>query len=337
VADISISEINNYLRCRNMQRLAGFSFLGLRPIAPSLKLDVGSAVHAALAAQAFGRDPEQFLKDEWFPARRSEMTVAYRKVVGVDPGMTEFGVLQETQNQALACVKRYFDRYGQEAPLGAWTLLAPEVPCRVPIPNTDGGYLIALLDGLAAKTANPSEVAILETKTYGRRPSRQDLEDQHQYVGYTWVCRILFGVTPRVLYNGIARQPPKTSRISYPEGQDKNFTRWVFDYAHRKLYNFQCELTDIYNEMELFRQGKLKNQHNFRREGCWDCSVADLCKAEYRGEDWEYRAKRMYIRGEPPNRQAQRLAQEGLVTDWEGAKRILESWKATMPSAQAAR
>lgn len=206
--DVSISEIQSYLRCRRAWHYTSQNRLGLVKIGvPSAPLHIGSAVHAALAAQAEGADPQRALT-LYFREVEDSYRERYVEAVGVEPSEAEAAQVGEFERQCRELVRRYFDRYGVVEPLGPGIrYVAVEQTFRVPIPDVEDGHLIGTFDGLARDDRN--RLWIVDHKSYTKLPDVNKLRFDPQFTAYVWAATALLGEVPEgLLYDGFSRNLP---------------------------------------------------------------------------------------------------------------------------------
>lgn len=212
--NVSVSEINSYLRCRRAWNWTSANWQGLRhKKTPKPYFVTGSAVHAALEAQAEGRDP--FTALEQYIAEETERQAAYyRETVGSDPWPEEWDKFNEAVELARVLTRQYFDRYGTDNPLDENGLryVATEVSFKVPLDDADQDHLIGTWDGLAISEAG--QFYIVENKTLDNVPSPEALQQDNQLLGYVMAFRAITGLWPAgVLYNVIVKKVIKPPRV----------------------------------------------------------------------------------------------------------------------------
>ncbi len=212
---ISVSEINSYLRCRRAWDISSANRQSLKhKVTPKMFFVVGNAVHEAIDAQASGDDPFEFF-EEYVSRERADRKAAYEENVGSSPWQSEMEEFESSVNLARGLVEQYFHHYSAENPLEDLGLkyVATEVPFRIPL-DTDGNIdFVGTFDGIATDLATETKFWLVENKTYDRRPNMEDFWRGNQPVGYSWAFRALTGATPAgMVYNGITRdlvQAPK--------------------------------------------------------------------------------------------------------------------------------
>lgn len=212
--NISISEINSYLRCRRAWDLTSGNRQSLKhKVTPKIYFMIGSAVHEAIDAQARGDDPQEFLK-EYISRERADRRMAYEEAVGSSPWQSEMEEFEDSATLASKLVDQYFLHYGAENPLEELGLkyVATEVPFSIPLAN--GINFVGTFDGIATDIATESKFYLTENKTAGRKPNLEIVERSNQFLGYNWAFLALTGFKPAgTLYNLIMKRlikEPKT-------------------------------------------------------------------------------------------------------------------------------
>lgn len=335
--NISISDFNQFLRCRRAWDLQSPNRQALMKIGfTSPSLHVGSAVHVALAAQADGHDPMDALTN-WLNREYFAWIDAYVHRVGAAPSAEEEQPFHDAGAVAGALVRRYFDHYGWDTPLGGThlTYKVVEQSFAVPIPGTDG-TLVGTLDGLL-HDANTGEDWIIEHKTYSVKPELDRLSLSPQFTAYVWAAEQLLGrPVAGVLYDGIARKVPKppallkngTLSLAFNETVD----RITYREAIRRYDLIECDYEDFLAKLDERDMGPnnpywtrwairltpgqiatfagdlprvydaMRNDPviypTFAMAGCWDCRVRDLCSAIQHQEDTQFLIAQNYTTNE---------------------------------------
>lgn len=225
MTNISISEINSYLRCRRAWDLTSASRQSLRhKITPKIFFVIGSAVHEAIDAQVSGGDPLEAF-EAYVEKERSERIAFYAETTNHQPSTSEMEEFEDSVELSRGLVNQYFNQYGWDNPLESLGLkyVATEVPFSIPLEN--GMNFVGTFDGIATDIATESLFYLTENKTAGRRPNFDVIQSSNQFVGYNWAFRALTGQTPAgTLYNLLMKKlikTPKTLR-SGELSQDKN-------------------------------------------------------------------------------------------------------------------
>lgn len=214
MVNISVSEINSYLRCRRAWDLTSANRQSLRhKVTPKIFFVVGSAVHEAIDAQAAGNDPMEAF--EAYVAKEREDRVAfYYETTQHSPGSSEMEEFEDSVTLARGLTKQYFNQYGWDNPLESLGLkyVATEVPFSIPLGN--GTNFVGTFDGIATDLETESKFYLVENKTAGKKPSLDSIQSGNQYQGYNWAFRTLTGHTPAgTVYNGIIKRIIKEPRV----------------------------------------------------------------------------------------------------------------------------
>lgn len=209
--NISVSEINSYLKCRRAWDLTSSSRQSLRhKVTPKMFFVVGNGVHEAIDAQASGDDPLEFF-EEYVSRERADRKAYYEEAVGSTPWQSEMEEFESSVNLARSLVDQYFSHYGSENPLEEQGLkyVATEIPFSIPLGQYGGPDVdfVGTFDGIATDLATETKFWLVENKTYDRKPDLQAAQRGNQYVGYNWAFRALTGLSAAgTLFNGVAKQ-----------------------------------------------------------------------------------------------------------------------------------
>lgn len=214
MTNISISEINSYLKCKRAWDLTSPNRQSLKHKAtPKIYLTVGSAVHAAIEAQANGDDPYEYL-EEYIQVERADKRETYQDLVGSAAWDSEMEEFESAAHLAMGLVRQYMDHYSEENPLADQGLkyVATEVPFSIPLGG--GTNFVGTFDGIATDLASETKFYLTENKTAGRKPNLDMVERSNQFLGYNWAFKALTGRKPAgTLYNLIMKRlisAPKT-------------------------------------------------------------------------------------------------------------------------------
>jgi hypothetical protein len=205
---VSISEINSFLKCRRDWDLTSASRQSLRhKTTPKVFFAVGSGFHAAVEANAEGIDWQQAL-EEYLTNELEEKSAAYVEAVGYPPWAKELEEFHEMADFTRKLASQYFDHYGLEQPLASHdlTYVATEVSFKIPIEV--GGTIVEFIgtwDAIA--TDSNGGVCLVENKSCGRKPKLDILQHTNQFVGYAWAFQFLTGIPiSGFLYNGVMKK-----------------------------------------------------------------------------------------------------------------------------------
>lgn len=346
--DISISEVMQFMRCRRAWDFQSPHRQGLRKIGmPSSALHIGSGVHEALAANAAGESWSEALSN-WASQELGRFTSKYIEAVGAPPSPSELESFDQAYDAALLMLTRYFNRYGEENPLGdRYRYLKVEQTYRVPIPGTDGTFVLTI-DGLAQEVGTDN-LWIVEHKTYSTKPEMDRLSTDHQFTAYAWAAGALFGQPiSGILYDGISKKIPskpallKSGKLSEAWTETIDYQSYATAVVEAGLdpHDYDAILArlaerDAQTQTPFFTRWKISVlpaqidsfanyisaiyrdmtadpgiYPNFPFAGCWDCSVRDLCKAVQFGEDVQWLINTSYVQGGGSQSFRQRGGQE---------------------------
>ena len=221
--DVSISEVQDFLRCRRKWGLTSKAKSeGLEPIGvPHIALYVGTIIHEGLSlhiddwvsGNAESHDRSRYM--EFLESAENEVRAKYTEAVGTGLSASEEEELAESRELSLNLLTRYFQHYGLTSTYGKDIVpIGSEISFRVRVPGTKH-RLIGTFDGLLYNP-NTNEVLVLEHKTYNRTPRLDNLMFTPQFSAYCWAASMIFGSHARVrgvLYNGLSKSEPKTPRL----------------------------------------------------------------------------------------------------------------------------
>lgn len=223
--NISISEINSYLRCRRAWDLTSASRQSLRhKITPKMFFVIGSAFHEALDAQSSGDDPLEFF-EEYVSRERADRKAYYEEAVGSTPWQSEMEEFESSVNLARSLVVQYFHNYSADNPFEDLGLkvVASEVPFSIPLAGPRNINFVGTFDGILTDLATETKFWLLENKTYDRRPNMEEWFRGNQPVGYAWAFRALTGHTPAgMVYNGVAKHLIESPKVLQSGELSKN-------------------------------------------------------------------------------------------------------------------
>lgn len=333
---ISISEIQQFMRCRRQWDITSPFRQNLVKIGmPSAALHVGSGFHEALEANAKGENWRDALR-VWAQDEVEKFRVYYTAQVGAPPSEAELQSFFDAEVQIDELMNRYFDRYGEENPIGPrYKYVAVEQTCEVPIPGTDGTFMFTL-DGLA-QDQQDGTFWVVEHKTYSSKPDMDRLSTDHQITAYAWaVAAILGEKITGFLYDGMSKKVPTIPAVLKSTGRlSETFTETIDGLSYRQaIYNngfAESDYADILARLDdrdrqpqtpFFTRWKIPVLQaqidafasylpdvyndmvsdpaiypNFRFDGCWDCGVRDLCKAMQFGDDVEWLKQTYFMQG----------------------------------------
>lgn len=216
--NISISDINSFLRCRRSWDIGSPLRQGYRhKVTPKLFFVVGSAVHEALDAQAKGEDYIEAF-EQYVVKEKQERVEQYKERVGSEPWANEFEEFDESVELARGLVHQYFDHYGSVNPTEdkGLEVVATEVPFKLPLMTTAYGdvYFVGTFDAIYTDTETRTRFYLGENKTAASCPDLNDVSRSNQFVGYNWAFQQLTGIKPAgTLYNLIIKRLIKEPRV----------------------------------------------------------------------------------------------------------------------------
>lgn len=326
-SQISVSELNSFLRCRRAWDLTSTSRQSLRhKVTPRLFFTVGNAVHEAIDAQARGDDCIEAF-EAYVEKERHERTQAYIEAHGTQPWENEFTSFNESVELSRSLVHQYFDHYGWENPLQELGLeyVATEVPFRVPL--SDDVDLVGTFDGIAVDIETRENFYLVENKTRAGKPKVDQIRRENQFIGYNWAFMQLTDKAPAgTIYNCILKNVISSPRVLKSGGLStdktarvtlRSFTEALLDGGHDPV-----KYLDYLNFLEeRERQGDerffIRSQFNYtplqlhtwfasalapavqdifdpnlrvypNYTQCDNCLVSDLCVAYDNGDQEEY-------------------------------------------------
>src|SRR6266851_106592 len=205
--EVSVNELNSFQRCRRAWDITSASRQSLHRIGmPVAALNIGSAVHYALASHALGSDPEASAL-VYFQQSVDQLQVQYREVIGAELSTQEWTALAEERDMVLGMIKAYFARYGYTRPTKPYRIVAPEVTFRIPLVPDYDIFLVGTIDRvLVDADGNPIPG---EIKTYKIKPNKTDWRFNHQIYGYAAALQLLTKKPVRyALYDGLRKKAP---------------------------------------------------------------------------------------------------------------------------------
>lgn len=212
--NVSVSEINSFLRCRRAWDLTSSSRQSLRhKVTPKIFFVIGLGVHEAIEANANGQDPFEAL-ESYIRRELEDREQNYREAVGSSPWQSEMEEFDAAVSLARSLCRQYFDHYSLENPLAELGLkyVATEIPFSIPLEN--GMNFVGTFDGIATDIETESQFYLIENKTASVKPKMENIQNSNQFVGYNWAFRELTGTTPSgTLYNGILKKLIKSPKV----------------------------------------------------------------------------------------------------------------------------
>lgn len=284
---VSVTEIGQFLRCRQQWDYSSFNRQSLTPIMSKQQLALGSAMHKALELWTLNYATNPYTLEEWFlqvaAVTYDKVTSDYKAAVGTLPSDDEMQKFFKYIMKGQHIARNYQLRWNTPLPAN-FRLVQPEQQVIVPIPNSPH-YLSATMDDIIADPQD--RLYPVEHKTYSTRPDLNTLSINHQFRCYFWILRQLnIGRVQAIAYDGMSvdEKPTRGNTL------DSLFLRMFIDFSDRELLSLEHELAAVTNDMandpSIYR--------NFRWEGCWDCQMIKLCLAEYKNESPESTRKQHY-------------------------------------------
>lgn len=321
----STTEMSNYNRCNRMWILTSFNGQGLSRIVHNVALSTGTLWHQTQASWLLNPDEDpELLCLGHFQIMLEQAKEQYYQRHGMRPNRIEMANIEEAGTMVRAMTKNYRDYYGKPLPDGFRSIM-PEQTILVPIPNSSqpcedcstSGRVIQTLNGLIpvgpyepdsivcpgcngvgvvthqlectfdALLANERDrLYVLERKTYGSRPKLESLMTNFQFIVYEWASATLgLGPVGGLLYDGAWKraQPPKGRTM------DDLFLRLPLERNTHELEEIEQYLAMKSKQMyTTIKTGTPLLDFNRRWDGCYDCSVEDICTAMSKGEDVQY-------------------------------------------------
>jgi len=332
---ISVSEVQQFLRCRRMWDFVSHNRQSLvRSGLPTLSLHSGTLVHSALHAHAQGGDPIATLKLKAAEAE-AKAVAEYQKVVGASPASEELTNLNDARELCMSVVRNYFAHWGDK-PVAPLEYLKTEIAFRVPVDVNIPGknvFLIGTFDGIA-RSASGKRLWIVDHKTFTRRTDARYLIRNFQFVAYVWAAKSLFGdQVAGLLYDGVWMKQPVIPEVLKSGALSKkaiDTTPAVYLACLQELGLNPADYGEFISELTrkqldpassffvrhefMYSDGGLRTFErevtaalrdmvnspsiyaNFRWEGCWDCQITDLCDAVQLEEDVDFLIKHKYKR-----------------------------------------
>lgn len=301
---VSVTEIQNFDRCKRMWALTSFNGQSLTRVQQSPALALGTLFHKTLAdwLKSPDLDPVSICEVHYL-AMYEEARIRYSAQHGFDPFDRELGSVAEVGELCKAMITNYRDYYKQPLPKG-YTCVMPEQTLVLDIPSSEQrckhcylaapgacsfcsgtGIVTHQLEGtLDAIIADPKgNIYVLDHKTYGARPKLNTIEHSFQFRAYVWAATQLLGAGVRgFLYDGAW----KRAQPSRGKSMDDLFLRMPVTYNDAQHTEIEAYLAMKAKQMYQCDDAML----DFNRQwmGCFDCGVEDICIAMSRGEDVEY-------------------------------------------------
>lgn len=288
---VSVTERQNFKRCRRMWDYGSFNRRSLTRIVSKKSLSLGTLIHQTLEGWLLDStaDPNNlFIK--YSVAELNKIKDKYKNQVGSDISDQELEPFLDGVDLGRSMIANYKQFWGSPLPKG-FTLVAPEQKVNVEI--AQGLVIEGKFDGIIAN--RNGDLYILEHKTYGQRPRIDNLNVNDQFLAYIWIAqRLGIGNVRGIAYDGMWKRaiPPRGStmqdlfmrtELRRTNAELKEFEKYLFE----EIYHMQTvsEIADT-NPSVLYT--------NHRWEGCFDCQFVPLCNAQSHDEDMEFVIRNFY-------------------------------------------
>jgi hypothetical protein len=286
----SISEITEYMRCRQRWNYSSTNRMRLSKIIPGVALNLGTAVHVALDQWTFDAsiNPVQAYLVKLAVMLDDAKILYAQHTGGQQPSDEELAPYYDAVKLGSAMINNYKSYWKQPLPPG-FRVLDPEQEIIVNIPSTEH-KIKARLDELIIDEYN--QIFILERKTYSIRPLRGVIEYRPQFKCYVWAARELLGdKIIGIAYDGLWK------RDHVPKGKklEDLFTRMLIRPNAHELKEFENFLVYITNEMAndpVIYKHWIEESMSFI--GCARCEFKAPCVAESRGQDTDFFVRSQY-------------------------------------------
>lgn len=314
----SVTERQLYKRCRRKWDYASYNRQSLAPVINAPALDLGTLIHATLAEWTSNQDLDPLdyystLSQKYF----NDMIQLYIQRVGCAPDATELQPTQDAIVLGLGMISNYKDKWHTALPPG-FTLIENELTLITDVPGTEHTecndlsccphplqracpwtrhgcckfmchQLECTFDGVM-QDAN-GDLYIIERKTFSRTPSKEELNNNDQFLAYMWALTQQMPNVVGVAYDGLLKRIKPVAGKTY----DDLFLRRILLRNRHELAEFEQELALELNEMAA--NPKIYKTVPFM--GCqrWECSFIDVCQSTSRGEPTEHLLK-MFTRSD---------------------------------------
>jgi hypothetical protein len=369
---VTVSEIQAFRRCEGAWDFTSANRKSLQRVGmPTPALNIGSAVHYALARQNAGHNWLEAV-NEHYAATKSKVEREYHERVGTGLSHEETVLLSQQRWEAQRLLEAYFARYGTEWPTKPYRIVAAEVTFGVMLVPDQNIWLMGTLDRIYADkfgNAIPGEI-----KTYKSSPDRTKWRFNFQCYMYACALGLLLDtVPPLFLYDGMRKKGPTEPLILKKSG--KVSKRWIdttYDeyirvvrHAHRgkvpeEYYDIlkrlmardqspenafttrfriplvQSAMALYWDEAAMTAKRMLHAYQNitFNKDwqGCPMCRVKDLCDARLAGEDLAGIVARNYEVDVSPTRKATRFITPKKLKEMGGGLEALAEFSRDQPT-----
>lgn len=305
----SVTERQEYKRCRRKWDLGSRNRQGLTRNVPSMALGLGTLVHTAL--ENWAKTPDTSLVDHFGKAAEikiEEAKLHYYERVGTRPSDSEVGPLLDALVLGRSMMINY-QAYWKTLMPADFELIATEQRIQVLIPGTEH-YLEGKLDMLM-RNKKTSRIYVRDYKTYSSRPVEEDLFHDDQFIAYIWIANQLgFGQVAGLAYDGLWKRAAVPKKVDNRVGQMSDlFTRIRIERPIDEVIEFERMVVLEVNEMAS-NPPIYMNRVTWNGSCRWGCDYNKLCYAMSRGEDTDYMRHTAYML-----KPAQDDAEESLESD----------------------
>ncbi len=238
----------------------------------SNSFSLGTCVHQSLAEWAFKPTlslPLIYQKNAL--SLRQSIIDDYTTRIGTEPSQSELAKTDHSLEDGLYMMANYSSYYGSPLADG-WSPVEVEQTFTVPIPGTPH-FLECTQDAIIR---SPTEqLAIMEHKTYSRRPNEDMLYRNFQFKCYNWALSTTLPNVLGVAYNGlwVKREPPRGATTA------DLFHREIITFPPSVMQIFEQHLATIVTEMS---DPSLVLYEHIPWDGC-RCSYKEACNARLNG------------------------------------------------------
>ena len=311
MSTISVTERGLFKRCRRRWDLTSFNRQSLSPIINAAALDLGTLIHATL--EKWTEDPTLgplSVYNELAEQLKTKIILDYNERIGCLPSTDELSSTFNAIAMGRVMIENYHKQWRTPLPAG-YTLIQNEQTLTVPIPNTEHcklgnacrsipncicgiykscscteqdciepHYLEATFDGIMAD--EHGQLFIIERKTFNRRPSEDDLDENDQFLAYMWALRTAM---PTAFVRGISYDGLwKRDHIPAGKSLKDMFLRKILMRSTQELDEFEQSLSLEAMDMTDPNVRIYKNVPAIG--GCWDCNMRPLCKSMSRNPQY---------------------------------------------------
>lgn len=290
---ITVTEVGDYKRCHLLWHFAHQK--RIVPVVESPYFAIGRIVHETL--HDWTDEPDKPIEQIYagVVSANFELTKErYKEIVGVEMSEPEENAWLSELVLPQEMVHNYATYWQTPLPFG-FRVIKGEQACIVEIPGTKM-RLEGTLDGFALDEETGA-IYVIERKTYENRPKLEDLENNEQFTGYTWILSRLFPdyQIGGVLYDGLWKRGLHMAR-GKERKLDELFTRRHLLKSQDELEQFEKQLIEVATEIQ---EGP-RIYPNRLWFGCWDDKRYEpLCAATMKGEDAEWLLEENYTTRKP--------------------------------------